>query len=77
MPQLHLYVPDEIAERIQHEAKTANLSISRYLAELVEQRLPTEWPASYFEDVYGAWQGEPLIREAQGTFEERERFGTF
>ena len=34
MPQLHFYVPDEVAEKIRQEAQAANMSVSRYLLAL-------------------------------------------
>lgn len=37
--------------------------------------LPTEftgWPPGFFERTAGAWQGEPLTREPQGEYEERD-----
>ncbi|MCQ3979966.1 MAG: hypothetical protein DPW09_41645 [Anaerolineae bacterium] len=30
------------------------------------------WPPGFFEETAGAWQGEPLIREAQGDYEIRD-----
>ncbi len=76
MPQLHLYIPDDLSERIQNEAQAANVSVSRYLAELVRREMTPEWPEGYFEEVIGGWQGEPLLRAPQGEFEEREALGT-
>ena len=35
MPQLHLYVPDELAAEIARRAEARGLSVSRYLADLV------------------------------------------
>jgi hypothetical protein len=29
------------------------------------------WPEGFFERTAGAWQGEPLLREPQGEFEQR------
>lgn len=72
MPQLHFYVPKELADRIRHEAESEKLSISRYLAKLVEQKIAPGWPEGYFDDVVGGWQGEPLERSAQGIFERRD-----
>ena len=40
--------------------------------------LPTEvaeWPPGFFEQTAGAWQGEPLTRESQGEYEERDPLG--
>ena len=76
MPQLNLYVNDELAERIRHAAEDAQLSISRYLAELIRREVETEWPEGYFTDVIGGWVGEPLERAPQGDFEAREGFQT-
>jgi hypothetical protein len=73
MPQLNLYVNDELAERIHRRAEEADLSVSRYLAQLVRRELETEWPDSFFESVVGGWQGEPLVRLPEGEFEEREK----
>lgn len=72
MPQLNLYVNDDLAERIHRAADEADLSVSRYLAELVRRAVETEWPDGFFAEVIGGWQGEPLERAAQGEFEERE-----
>jgi hypothetical protein len=72
MPQLHLYIPDELAERIQRQAQSANLSVSRYLAELVQREVVTDWPEGYFEEVVGGWQGGALERPPQGMLEQRE-----
>lgn len=30
------------------------------------------WPPGFFERTAGAWQGEPLIRGAQGEYEKRD-----
>lgn len=73
MPQLNLYVNDELAERIRRAADEADLSVSRYLAELVRGAVETEWPEGFFEEVVGGWQGEPLERASQGTVEAREQ----
>ena len=29
------------------------------------------WPIGFFEETAGAWEGEPLVREAQGEYEQR------
>jgi hypothetical protein len=55
MPQLHFYVPEQIADRVRQEAKAAGLSISQYLAEVVKRDLQPQWPADFFEKVVGGW----------------------
>jgi hypothetical protein len=76
MPQLYFYVPDEVADKIRQEAKAADISISRYLAELVKRQVASEWPKGFFDDVVGGWQGERLTRPPQGDYERRESLGS-
>jgi hypothetical protein len=72
MAQLHFYVPDDVDAEIRKIAKAAKLPVSRYLAELVKRETQSsQWPKDYFEKVLGSWQGEPLVREDQGEYEER------
>lgn len=73
MPQLHLYVSDELAAEVERRAKKRGLSVSRYLAEVVRRDIVTEWPRDFFEEVVGGWMGDPLERPSQGRFEAREK----
>ena len=72
MPQLHFYVPENTAEELRKRAEAQGLSLSRYLASLVEREAPSAWPADFFDQVVGGWKGAPLERPPQGTFEERD-----
>jgi len=72
MPQLHLYVSDELAAEVETRAKKRGLSVSRYLAEIVRRDVVTEWPQDFFDTVVGGWVGEPLERPHQGQLEARE-----
>lgn len=71
MPQMHFYVPKELAQKIRERADAAQQSVSSYLAELVKREIASEWPEGYIEDVVGGWEGEPLDRPPQGEFETR------
>lgn len=73
MAQLHFYVPDNVEKQLRERAKQAGMPLSRYLAELVKAQAgePADWPAGYFEQVFGGWQGEPLERAPQGDYENR------
>jgi hypothetical protein len=53
MPQLNLYVSDELAERLKREARKANLPLSRYVASLLSAGAADGWPADYFQAVCG------------------------
>ncbi len=71
MPQLHCYVPDKTADKLHHKAEQAHLSLSKYLAQLIQKDLDDQWPDNYF-DLFGSWEGEALQRPSQGTVEERD-----
>ena len=70
MPQLHCYIQDSLAKKLQKKADQADLSVSKYLAVLIRRDVQNEWPDGYFE-LIGSWQGDPLKRPEQGAFENR------
>ena len=72
MPQLHLYLPQSEASELKARARSRGLTLSRYLASLLHRELASGWPKGYFEDVIGAWKGEPLERTPQGELERRD-----
>ena len=65
MPQLHFYVPEDIAARVQEKAKARNLSVSRYLADVIKRDVGEAWPEGYFDRVCGKWEDEfpEILRE--------------
>ncbi|MFH1176045.1 MAG: ribbon-helix-helix protein, CopG family [Acidobacteriota bacterium] len=73
MPQLHLYVPEDLAAEIARRARAQGLSVSRFLNELVQQQVATAWPDDYFDTVVGGWRGKRLARAPQGQLESRDR----
>jgi len=73
MSQLHCYVQDELAKKFQKKAEQAKLTVSKYLALLVQREVENQWPEGYFE-LFGAWQGQPLERSAELEYEKREGF---
>jgi hypothetical protein len=70
MPQLHCYVPADVADAIRQRARARGFSVSQYLAKLAEQDVGRGWPPGYFDDVVGAWQGD-LVRPPQGEYDRR------
>ncbi len=62
MGQLHLYLPDELAETVRQRARARGQSVSAYLATLVRSQFADAWPEGYFERVVGSWVGDPLER---------------
>ena len=72
MAQLHFYIPDSVADTVKIKAEHANLSVSKYLAELVKREVANQWPEKYF-DKFGQWEREePLQRPTQEAIEQRE-----
>jgi hypothetical protein len=71
MPQLHLYLPERVAERVRTRARERGMSVSAWLAELVVRDVSADWPDGFFSEVIGGWQGEPLVRPAQGEHQDR------
>lgn len=71
MPQLHCYVPDDVAESLKRRARQAGMSVSRYLAELARQDVGQSWPEGYFERVFGSGEIDPMKRPEQGAFDQR------
>ncbi len=71
MTQLQCDIPEETATRLQRKAKQMNLSVSRYLAQLIEKDLKAGWPEGYF-DLFGSCKDAPLERPDQGENQIRE-----
>ena len=62
MAQITLYLDDELEARLRVAARAANLSQSRWVANLIAAKLHDEWPATVAA-LAGAWADIP---EAEG-----------
>ena len=71
MPQLHFYVPNDVAEQIKRRATQANQTVSRYVAELVKRDAIQGWPEGYFESFSGSPPDPTFKHEPSGPPEER------
>lgn len=71
MAQLHLYVPDAVAEELRQRAEAEGISTSKYLARMVSRQVTQGWPERWFERVVGRWAGE-LERAPTPLTERRE-----
>lgn len=71
MPQLHFYVPEDVAKMIKRRAAQANQPVSRYVAELVKRDAGQGWPAGYFEALSRGAGGAAFTHEPSGLPEER------
>ena len=58
MAQITLYLDDELQTRLRAAARAANLSQSRWVANLIAEKLRHEWPAEVIA-LHGAWTDLP------------------
>lgn len=62
MAQITLYLDDELEARLREASKAANLSQSRFVANLIAEKLHHEWPESVLA-LAGAWPDFPEAEE--------------
>lgn len=75
MAQVTIYLDDAAERRVKSAAKKAGVSVSRWVAELVENRTRNEWPAEVLE-LAGAWPDFPDLEDLRalaGKDRRRER----
>ena len=60
MSQITLYLDDNLQARLRAAAKAANLSQSRWVANLIAEKLHNEWPAEVAA-LHGAWKDLPEV----------------
>lgn len=58
MGQVTIYLDDELEARLKTAAAGARISTSRWIADLVRERLRTEWPMEVRE-LAGSWGDFP------------------
>jgi hypothetical protein len=74
MAQVTIYLDPDTEHRLRAAASDAGLSVSRWIAELIEERTRTQWPSAVRE-LAGAWQDFPDLddlRDDQAEDAERE-----
>jgi len=60
MGQVTIYLEDDIENRMVKAAKSANLSKSKWIAKLINEKVANEWPQSVIE-LAGSWNDFPNI----------------
>ena len=74
MSQVTIYLEKDLAKRLRTAAKDADKSQSRWLAELIREKLDNQWPAEV-AGLAGAWDDFPeaeQLRQGIGRDVERE-----
>ena len=62
MRQLTIYLDHQTERRIRMAAKSAGLSLSRWVASLVRERTQKVWPQAV-ADLAGAWPDFPTVEQ--------------
>jgi len=72
MPQLHCYVPENLAQQLQRQAGQVGLSTSAYLAELVKRDVSAGWPEGFESALFGPQtERSPLVVEPAAPDQQR------
>ena len=71
MAQVTIYIKNELEEKMVAAAAAQQISKSRWISELIEDKLQTSWPAS-IEEMVGTWSDFPDQLENKGADVKRE-----
>jgi len=66
MGQVTIYLDDEIEKRMTANAKAMKLSKSKWIANVIREKLVDEWPANVRE-LAGSWEDFPTLEEIRET----------
>lgn len=66
MGQVTIYLDDEIEKRMTANAKAMKLSKSRWIANVIREKLVDEWPPNVRE-LAGSWEDFPTLEEIRET----------
>jgi hypothetical protein len=76
MAQVTIYIPNDLESKIKEKASSLNISISKFISTLLEQKVQNEWSPSS-RKLAGTWDDFPTLQEIradQGQDTEREAF---
>lgn len=57
MGQVTIYLDNETESKLKKAAKSSHLSVSKWIALLVKEKIKTEWPQDVIE-LAGAWKNK-------------------
>lgn len=76
MAQVTIYIPNDLESQIKAMAGSLNVSISKFISTLIEQKVQNEWSQNS-RKLAGSWDDFPSldeIRANQGQDAQREAF---
>lgn len=62
MGQVTIYIDKETEEKMISSAKAANVSKSKWVSDVIREKVASEWPAS-LRELAGAWDDFPTLEE--------------
>lgn len=62
MGQVTIYLEEDVELKMVEAAKSAQLSKSKWISKLIQEKVANEWPQSVVE-LAGAWEDFPSIAE--------------
>ena len=76
MAQVTIYIPNDLESQIKAMASSLNISISKFISTVLEQKVQNEWNDNS-RKLAGAWDDFPTLEEIranQGEDTQREAF---
>jgi hypothetical protein len=75
MGQVTIYLDNEIENKMKHAARENHVSVSKWVANIIKERISTEWPRDIV-NLAGSWRKDfpslAEIRSTEGEDTERE-----
>lgn len=63
MGQVTIYIDSSIETRMKEAAKSSHLSVSKWVAGIIEEKIATEWPQDIIK-LAGTWKDDfPTLEE--------------
>ena len=67
MGQVTIYLDDAIEKKMKTSAKASRISVSKWVANVIKEKIATEWPADVAE-LAGSWRDDfPTLEEIRST----------
>lgn len=69
MSQVTIYLPNELEQKIKRAAKTSSLSLSKWITQIIEEKISGEWSQDIIE-LAGAWGDDdfPTLEEIRASY---------
>lgn len=67
MGQVTIYLDNETESKMKKAAQSGRLSVSKWVAKIIEEKIATEWPEDIVK-LAGSWKHDgPVINEIRST----------